>query len=66
MAEKHLRREVIFEFQPVGNIMRVTAMDTVTLTEIVVQCPVTAGENVFKKSAMMRLEYVLKKKGIIS
>jgi hypothetical protein len=59
-------REVILELQPVGNIMRVTAMDTATMTEITIQCPVTAGEAVFKKNALLRLEYVLKKKGIIS
>lgn len=66
MTEKMRSREVIFEFMPVGNIMRVSAMDTATLTEIVVQCPVTAGEAAFKKNALMRLEYVLRKKGVIS
>lgn len=66
MTEKMRSREVIFEFMPVGNIMRVSAMDTASLTEIVVQCPVTAGEAAFKKNALMRLEYVLLKKGVIS
>jgi hypothetical protein len=66
MTEKMRSREVIFEFMPVGNIMRVSAMDTASLTEIVVQCPVTAGEAAFKKNALMRLEYVLRKKGVIS
>ena len=65
MTEKMKSREVIFEFRPVGNIMRVTAMDTATLTEIMIQCPVTAGEAAFKKNALMRLEYVLRKKGHI-
>ncbi|MDY0008635.1 MAG: hypothetical protein RBS08_02920 [Bdellovibrionales bacterium] len=66
MTEKMRSREVIFEFMPVGNIMRVSAMDTASLTEIVVQCPVTAGEAAFKKNALMRLEYVLRKKGVIN
>jgi len=66
MAEKPLNREVIFEFQPVGNIMRVTAMDVESMTEITIQCPVSAGEEVFKKNGLMKLEYVLRKKGIIT
>jgi hypothetical protein len=65
MAEILKGREVIFEYRKVGNIMRVTAMDTATMTEIVLQCPVNAGEAAFQKNALMRLEYVLKKKGII-
>jgi hypothetical protein len=65
MAENLKGREVIFEYRQVGNIMRVSAMDTATMTEIVLQCPVNAGEAAFQKNALMRLEYVLKKKGII-
>ncbi len=65
MTEILKTREVILEFQPVGNLMRVTAMDTATMTEIVIQCPITAGEAVFKKNALLRLEFVLKKKGIL-
>lgn len=63
MAEIMAGREVIFEFRSVGNIMRVSAIDTATLTEVVIQCPVSAGEVAFKKNALMRLEYVLKKNG---
>ena len=70
MAEKQgpdklAGREVIFEFRPVGNIMRVSAMDTATVTEVVIQCPLNAGEAIFKKNALLRLEYVLKKQGHI-
>jgi hypothetical protein len=71
MAEKPLPdklagREVLLEFTPVGNIMRVAAMDAASMTEIVVQCPVGAGEAAFRKAALARLEYVLRKKGLIS
>jgi hypothetical protein len=66
MAEILPGREVIFEFRPVGNLMRVSAMDTDTMTEVVVQCPMGAGEAVFKNAALKRLEYVLKKKGHIA
>lgn len=58
-------REVIIEFMPVGNIVRVSAMDTRTLTEIIVQGPASAGEATLKRNAIKRLEYVLKKKGLI-
>lgn len=63
MAEKMDGREVIFEFRPVGNIMRVSAMDVLTMTEISIQGPVNAGEAVLKKNALMRLEYKLRKEG---
>jgi hypothetical protein len=65
MTEKMQGREVIFEFMPVGNIMRVSAMDTASLTEVIIQCPVTAGQAAFKKNALLRLEYVLRKKGLL-
>lgn len=66
MTEKLQNREVIFEFRPVGNVMRVSAMDTETMTEVVIQCPAGAGEAVFKKNALMKLDYVLRKKGLIT
>ena len=65
MAEILPGREVIFEFRSLGNTVRVSAMDTATMTEIIIQCPASAGESVFKNNALKRLEYVLKKKGII-
>lgn len=58
-------REVIIEFSPVGNLVKVMAMDVATLTEIIIQGPKTASEDILKTNALKRLEYVLKKKGII-
>jgi len=66
MTEKINGREVIFEFFPVGGIMRVVAMDVATMTEISIQGPVNAGESVLRKNALMRLKYVLKKEGKIT
>jgi hypothetical protein len=66
MAEKMQGREVIFEFRPVGQLMRVSAMDVATMTEVIVQCPVNAGEQVFKHAGLQRLEYTLRKKGHIT
>ena len=65
MTEKIKGREVIFEFLPVGNLVRVSAMDVATMTEISIQGPANAGESVLRKNALMRLEYVLRKKGKI-
>ncbi|MGE4313091.1 MAG: hypothetical protein AB7E85_02310 [Pseudobdellovibrionaceae bacterium] len=58
-------REVIVEMHRFGSIVKVTAMDTKTLTEISVQGPASAGEVALRKNALARLEYVLKKKGHI-
>ena len=59
-------REIIVELIPVGNVMRVTAMDVKSLTEIVISGPATTPDAILKRNAVKRLEYVLKKKGIIS
>ena len=58
-------REVIIEFFPVGNLVKVSAMDTQSLTEVSIQGPKNAGEEMLKRNAMKRLEYVLKKKGVL-
>jgi hypothetical protein len=65
MTDKMQGREVIFEFTPVGSIMRVVAMDTATMTEVIIQGPVNAGETMLKKNALAKLEYVLRKEGKI-
>jgi hypothetical protein len=59
-------RDVIIEFFPVGALVKVSAMDTKTLTEVSVSGPAAAGEAALKRNALMRLEYVMKKKGLIS
>lgn len=59
-------REVIVEFFQMGGLVKVTAMDTLTLTEISVQGPRSAGEEALKRNAIRRLEYVLRKKGIVT
>ena len=58
-------REIIFEFRPVGSVVKVTAMDTQSLTEISIQGPASAGQEILKRTALKRLEYVLQKKGLI-
>ena len=58
-------REVIIEFHPVGNVVKVSAMDTQSLTEISVQGPASSPKELLTRNALKRLEYVLKKKGLI-
>ena len=66
MIENPLQgREVIFEFQSIGQYVKVMAMDTATMTEITIQGPANAPEAVLKTNAAKKLEYVLKKKGLI-
>lgn len=67
MTDNLLRnREIILEFYPIGNLVKVSAMDVKTMTEISVQGPASAGEATLKLNALRRLEYVLKKKGLLS
>lgn len=58
-------REIIFQYYQVGNYVRVTAMDVQTLTEVTITCPRGLREDVMQTNAMRRLEYVLKKKGLV-
>ncbi len=67
MSEDILRgREIIIEYFTVGQFVKVSAMDTKTLTEVTISGPVSAGEEMLRRNALKRLEYVLKKKGLIS
>ena len=66
VPESLQNREVIVELFNVGQIVKATAMDVKSLTEVSIQGPKSAGEVVLKQNALKRLEYVLKKKGIIT
>lgn len=59
-------REVIFEFFPIGPYMKVTAMDTASLTEISISGPKGTSEVILKANALKRLAFVLRKKGLIA
>ncbi|MCM2344398.1 MAG: hypothetical protein NDJ24_07540 [Alphaproteobacteria bacterium] len=66
MTDNLLRnREIIIEFYPVGHLVKVSAMDVKTMTEISIQGPASAGEALLKHNALRRLEYVLKKKQLL-
>lgn len=58
-------REIIIEFHQVGQYVKVSAMDTKSLTEVSIQGPAVAGESTLKNNALRRLEYVMKKNKVI-
>ena len=66
VPESLKNREIIIEFFPVWQIVKATAMDVTTLTEVSIQGPKSAGEETLKLNALKRLEYVLRKKALIS
>lgn len=59
-------REVIVELRQIGHFVKATAMDVASLTEVSIQGPASAPEALLKMNAIKRLEYVLRKKGLIS
>jgi len=61
-AEPAQLREVLFEFSPVGNSVKVCAIDPDTLVEATILGPVSAGETALKYAALQKLRYVLTKK----
>ena len=55
-------REVILEFQAIGNSVKVTAIDSLTLVEVSIVGAASAGEETLKRTAIRKLEYVLAKR----
>jgi hypothetical protein len=55
-------KEVLLEFQRIGNAVKVVAMDPETLVEVTIMGPPGAGEEALSRIAMRKLEYVLNKR----
>ncbi|HYE00036.1 MAG TPA: hypothetical protein VEH84_11685 [Alphaproteobacteria bacterium] len=55
-------RDVLFEFQRVGNSVKVTALDSATLVEVSIVGPANVGEFTLKQTALRKLDYVLRKR----
>ncbi len=62
MADPATGREVLVEFQQIGNAVKVTAMDTKSMVEVSIMGPATAGEEILKRNVINNLNYVLSKK----
>lgn len=54
--------DVLLEFQKVGSYVRVSAIDPITNTEVVVQGPADYSEISLRRTAVAKLNYVLRKK----
>ena len=54
-------REVLVEVRRVGNAVKVTALDPVTLTEATIVGSPRDGEEMLKRTVMAKLRYVLNK-----
>ncbi len=65
MTNPFNNRETIIEFQASGAYMRISAMDVASLTEVVSQAPRATSEAQMKSLILRKMEYVLRKKGII-
>ena len=55
-------REVILEFQRLGNAVKVTATDPDTLVEVSIMGPVRSSEAELRRAALDKLNYVLRKR----
>lgn len=53
--------EVIFEYKQIGSIVRVTAIDPATGTEVTFQAPAATSRWDLQNTAMRKLRYVLQK-----
>ncbi len=50
---------VIVEFVRLGRLVRVSAIDSESLTEVVLQGPAVAGEAALRRAVLRKLGYVL-------
>lgn len=59
MSRKADHSAVILEFTQIGPLVRVSAMDPATLTEVVIQGPAAAGEAALRQAALQKLAYAI-------
>lgn len=61
-GESGERREVIFEYVPIGGSVKVTAVDVTTGLEVSVIGPSLAAQSELERVAVQKLRYMLEKK----
>ncbi len=67
MSEQPLKnREIIFEIIQLGIYAKITAIDVATGTEASISGPASTPDPILKRNAINRLEFVLRKKGLIA
>ncbi len=62
MASKEQSGEYIIEFQQHGSSVKVSAVDTATMTEVSIIGPSSAGQEELQRLAIKKLLFVLNKK----
>lgn len=55
-------REVLLEFQAIGNTVKVTATDPLTLIAVSIVGSAQAGDETLRRIAIRKLEYMLAKR----
>jgi len=58
-----MAREVLFEMTRIGNSVKVTAIDTVTMVEASIVGPATASQRQLQANALRKLQFVLARGG---
>jgi hypothetical protein len=66
MSDALKNREIIIELQQYGNLVKVSAVDALTFTEVSIQAPKTTAQSIMKSNVLKRLEYVMRKKGLLA
>ena len=56
-----MTKEYYIEFYPVGNLIKVTAVDPITMKEAVIMGPINAAKDDLQKLAIQKLEYIINK-----
>ncbi|MEK9644854.1 MAG: hypothetical protein VW547_04860 [Alphaproteobacteria bacterium] len=62
MTDRRGGREVLIEFQQIGNVVKVTAVDLDTLSEVSIMGPPSAGQGMIKRNVINKLNYALSNK----
>ena len=55
------RREVLLEFRRLGGAVKVTALDPLTQIEVSIQGPASASEDELRRTAIAKLDYVIRR-----
>ena len=59
------QRDVLIEFQTVGNAVKVCAIDTETGLEVSIVGPANMGQEQLSRTAVQKLRYMLRKRGLM-
>lgn len=57
-----MQHDIIIEFHRIGNSVKVSAIDPVTLIEVTIVGPANVGEAMLKRNVLKKLEFALAKK----